>query len=431
MIDQKPAIKITNLTKSYKVFSKPSDSFFELVTGKQKHIRVNALENINLELRRGEIIGVLGRNGAGKSTLLKMIAGTLKPSSGALEVNGRLTAILELGTGFQPHYTGRENIYMGGMCLGMSRAEIDSKINSIIAFSELEDVIDQPFKTYSTGMQARLTFSTAISVDPDILIIDEALSVGDARFQMKCFAWLQKLREQKATILLVSHDTNTMTTICDHALILEGGRVYDEGDPKQVCENYQRMLFGDKIAVKTSQKNMVEHSTNTKRSEAKKTTKDIKRYGSGEATLFDWDMLDNTGMTTQILESGSKFKLYFDLECHRDIVDLSCGFAIKDRRGTVVWGLTNLSANHEVQSAKAGQVLRFYTEGRMWLAEGNYFVTLGAAHIENGDKIDFIEEVIQFKVTGPGKIFTTSLVNLQTDMKIKEIDKNLRYEEAS
>ncbi|MGY4311312.1 ABC transporter ATP-binding protein [Bradyrhizobium sp. JR3.5] len=238
------AIHARGLRKAYRVYAHAIDPLVEVIRRVPRHTERVALQAVDLDLKRGEIVGILGRNGAGKSTLLKIIAGTLERSSGDLEVNGRITAILELGTGFHPDYTGRENIFMGGLCLGMPKAEIERKLDSIIDFSELRDVIDQPFKTYSTGMQARLTFATAISVEPDILIVDEALSVGDARFQMKCFGWIQRLKQKNATILLVSHDTNTITTFCDRALILEGGRVFAEGQAGPISVIYHNLLFG-------------------------------------------------------------------------------------------------------------------------------------------------------------------------------------------
>ena len=203
------------------------------------------MQDVSFELRRGEVLGLVGRNGAGKSTLLKILAGTLTPSGGKVEIAGRVSAILELGTGFHPDFSGRENIYLGGLCLGMTRAEIDGRIDEIIDFSELRDVIDQPFKTYSTGMQARLTFSTVTTADPDLLIVDEALSVGDARFQLKSFGRFEEFRRRGKSIILVSHNMNTITGFCDRAILLERGRVLLDAKPATVSTFYHRLLFGE------------------------------------------------------------------------------------------------------------------------------------------------------------------------------------------
>lgn len=430
------AIQARGLCKVYRRYQSPFDALLEMTTGKSRHAAHAALDGVNFDLYRGEIIGVLGRNGAGKSTLLKIIAGTLEKTCGELEVNGRITAILELGTGFHPEYTGRENIFMGGMCLGMSRREIETKIDSIIDFSELREVIDHPFKTYSTGMQARLTFSTAISVDPEILIIDEALSVGDARFQSKCFSRLQQLREKNLTILLVSHDTNTITSLCDRALILEGGKVYSEGDSKQVSLVYHNLLFGRKArptpdadpdpkldsspmqisppTLATETAPFVSESGQTEIAASGSRM----RYGSGEATLSAWGLFDEQNNPVTVIESGKSFRLLLTLTAHTDIMDLSFGFAIKDRRGTVLWGITNLTDQGVSCSLRGGEFLTVSAPSTMWLAAGDYFVTLGAAHLEDGEKIDFVEDAIEFRVLGPGNIFTTSFVNLQTTLDI-------------
>jgi ABC-type polysaccharide/polyol phosphate transport system ATPase subunit len=403
------------------------------------------LDDVDLEVCRGEIVGVLGRNGAGKSTLLKLIAGTLERSEGLLDVRGRVTAILELGSGFHPEYTGRENIYMGGMCLGMTRREVDSKLASIIEFSELRDVIDQPFKTYSTGMQARLTFSVAISVDPDILVVDEALSVGDARFQLKCFTRMQQLRKRATAVLLVSHDTNAITTLCDRALILEGGRVYAEGDAKQMTIAYHNLLFAEqKPAVErtatgrenagaaaaseaaTAERTVNLESALWKESPAGRNpavlpspVETSMRYGTGEARLVDWGILDSVGQRSQVIESGKACRMYMVLDCERDIDDLSCGFSIKDRRGTVLWGVTNMTQTQTPYKARAASRLVIAADCVMWLAAGDYFVTLGAAHLADGAKIDFAEDAIAFTVIGPVGIFTTSTVNLESVFSIE------------
>lgn len=238
------AISVENVSKMYKLYTHPSDMFWEMLKGKPRYKPFWALRDISFDVKRGQAVGILGRNGAGKSTLLKIITGTLDKTSGDVKVKGRISSILELGTGFTPEYTGRDNIYIGGLMAGLTREEINSKMDWIIEFSELRDFIDQPFKTYSSGMQARLTFSTAVCIDPDILIIDEALSVGDARFARKSFAKMEEFRKEGRTILLVSHNSNQVASFCDYAMILENGRVFDHGEPSRLRGVYYDLLFG-------------------------------------------------------------------------------------------------------------------------------------------------------------------------------------------
>ena len=232
------AIRVCNVSKMYKLYKAPSDLIAEALFGKQRHTEHWALRDVSLDVERGTVTGIIGPNGAGKSTLLKIVAGTLQPSSGTVAVDGKISAILELGTGFHDDYSGRENIVLGGMCAGMSREVIMSKVEGIIAFSELEAVIDQPFKTYSSGMRARLTFATAISVEPDIMIIDEALAAGDNYFVAKCMKRVRQICEGGATVLFVSHGTNLVAQLCSRAIWIEGGRVRAIGSAVDVAKSY-------------------------------------------------------------------------------------------------------------------------------------------------------------------------------------------------
>src|SRR4249919_905986 len=240
------AISGRALVKSFPIYSKPHHRLLQMFSRGRKNRWFNefiALRGVDMDVRRGETVGIVGRNGSGKSTLLQIICGTLTPNGGSVQVNGRVAALLELGAGFNPEFTGRENIYLNGTVLGLTREEVEERFESIVGFAEIHDFIDQPVKTYSSGMYVRLAFAVAINVTPDILIVDEALSVGDEAFQRKCFAKIESIRDGGATVLFVSHSSGAVVELCDRAILLDHGEVIAEGAPKRVISQYQKLLY--------------------------------------------------------------------------------------------------------------------------------------------------------------------------------------------
>lgn len=239
------AIKVSDLSKCFHVYEKPRDRLLQmLLRGRRKYYKEFwANRNISLEVTRGETVGIVGRNGSGKSTLLQMICGTLNPTGGEIQVQGRIAALLELGSGFNPEFSGRENVYLNAAVLGLDRAETDRRFDSILKFSEIGNFIDQPVKTYSSGMLVRLAFAVAINVDPKILVVDEALSVGDELFQRKCFSRIEEIKKGGATILFVSHSGSAIIELCDRAVLIDAGEKLADGPPKEIIGAYQRLLY--------------------------------------------------------------------------------------------------------------------------------------------------------------------------------------------
>ena len=249
------AIRVEGLDKSFPIYDKPMHRLYQMLSPrkhKQRWFRqFQALKNINLTVHKGETLGVVGRNGSGKSTLLQLICGTLTPSAGKVEVNGRIAALLELGAGFNPDFTGRENVLLYGTVLGLTRQQVEDRFDEIMAFADIGEFVDQPVKCYSSGMYVRLAFAVAINVTPDILIVDEALSVGDEGFQRKCFSRINRIREDGATILFVSHSASTVVELCNRAVLLDGGELLAVGSPKYIVSRYQKVLYSpsDKLAA--------------------------------------------------------------------------------------------------------------------------------------------------------------------------------------
>lgn len=356
------SITVTNLGKAYKQYPSRWSRLREWVTpGKrQYHSTKWVLQGINFAVQPGEAVGIIGINGAGKSTLLKLITGTTQPSTGSVHMTGRVAAMLELGMGFHPDFTGRQNAYMAGQLLGIPSEDITRLMPDIEAFAEIGDYIDQPVRVYSSGMQMRLAFSVATAIRPDILIVDEALSVGDAYFQHKSFDRIREFRKQGTTLLIVSHDKQAIISICDRAILLNAGHLALEGEPEAVMDYYNALL--------------ADHQNQ----EVKQVQGDDGKVqtisGTGEATVSKIALTDTQGQAIEAVNVGQTVRLRIDVKVHQDIDRLVLGYGIKDRLGQVIYG-TNTDLKHQpLLNPKAGEAYRFDIEFAANLGAGTYSV---------------------------------------------------------
>jgi lipopolysaccharide transport system ATP-binding protein len=355
-------ISVTNLGKAYKQYPNRWGRLLEWLTpgNAKRHQLKWVLQDINFTVNAGEAVGIIGINGAGKSTLLKLITGTTQPTTGSVHMTGRVAAMLELGMGFHPDFTGRQNAFMAGQLLGIASEDIARLMPEIEAFAEIGDYIDQPVRVYSSGMQMRLAFSVATAIRPDILIVDEALSVGDAYFVHKSFARIKAFREQGTTLLIVSHDKGAIQSICDRAILLNAGKVAMEGVPEAVMDYYNAML--------------ADHQNQEVRQELSDDGKVQTISGTGEATVQDIALLGMAAQRLEVVDVGQAVTLRVDVKAHADLDRLVLGYGIKDRLGQVIYGTnTDLTKQH-LHAVKAGDVVRFEMSFSANLGPGTYSI---------------------------------------------------------
>lgn len=395
------AIKVRNLTKIYKMYSKPSDQLKEILLFNRVklHKTHEALKDVTFDIMKNQTLGIIGENGSGKSTLLKMIVGILKPTYGEVVVNGRVSSLLELGAGFNPELTGKENVFLHGTVMGISHQEMQLKYDDIINFADIGDFIDQPVKTYSSGMFVRLAFSCAIHVDPDIMIIDEALSVGDIYFQQKSMKKIRELKESGKAILFVSHDLQSVMTLCDTVVWLENGKVVEIGPPKKIAKSYQMRLHrknDSSLLVKKDSKTLVRNNI----------PNIDKRYGNGEAEILGIDFSVD-GLSTETVVSGDNVVVELTIRVNEALVSPMIGLTVRDRLSNIVFA-TNTSQEDiylDKLHPNSTIVVKF---GFSWphLQSGNYSLSPAIADGTQDSHImcDWIENAFIVKSTSEKQI---------------------------
>lgn len=403
MIQERPiAISVRGVEKIYKLYDKSSDRVREALglTRKARHKKHYALNGIDMEIYQGECVGIIGTNGSGKSTILKIITGVLSPSRGEVEVNGRISALLELGAGFNMEYNGIENVYLNGMMIGFSEKEIDEKLQDILDFADIGDYVYQPVKTYSSGMFVRLAFAVAINIEPEILIVDEALSVGDVFFQAKCYHKFEEFKEMGKTIVFVSHDLSSISKYCDRVVLLNKGVKLGEGSPKEMIDTYKQVLVGQyEIPDETEHTNLLhdedirekaarkakEKKTEEKKAAAQGVNPELLEYGSKKARIEEYCLTDCSGVKTTAVIKGQEYTIRMKVSFAEDCPAPIFAFTIKNIKGTEITGTNTMVEKAFLEPVKAGEVKEIAFTQHMNLQGGEYLLSLGVTGYEGDD----------------------------------------------
>lgn len=381
------AIRAENISKVYKLYDKPSDRMKEAfgLTRKKRHKEHYALTDVDLTIYKGETVGIIGTNGSGKSTILKIITGVLNPTKGDMTVNGRISALLELGAGFNMEYNGIENVYLNGTMMGFSKKEIDEKLPGILEFADIGDYVYQPCKTYSSGMFVRLAFAVAINIEPEILIVDEALSVGDVFFQAKCYHKFEEFKQAGKTILFVSHDLSSIAKYCDRVILLNKGVKLGEGQPKEMIDAYKQVLVGQyRLPDQDDEHNLLDDAeVKAKASIMGGMNPDALEYGTGAARITDYYVTDKKGTKTTAIIKGEEWTLHYTVEFTQDIKAPIFAFTVKNIRGTEITGTNSMYEKAFLNGVKKGEVKKVSFAQKMDLQGGEYLLSLGVTGYED------------------------------------------------
>lgn len=381
------AIKVENLNKIYKLYDRPLDRLKDSLglTKRQCYKEHYALNNVNVEVKKGETVGIIGTNGSGKSTILKIITGVLNPTDGNVEINGRISALLELGAGFNMEYTGIENVYLNGLMIGFTKEEIDAKLQDIIDFADIGDFINQPVKTYSSGMFVRLAFAVAINIDPEILIVDEALSVGDVFFQNKCYHKFEEFKKLGKTILFVSHDLGSIAKYCDRVVLLNKGVKLNEGSPKEMINIYKKLLVNQYEDEEKTNVSSIDQSQQIGWKSKFAINPGKTEYGSKKAEFVDFAIIDEYGNLTNAIDKGSEFVIREKIHFNETIKEPIFTYTIKDLKGTEITGTNTMFEDKTLPVVEAGQTVEVEFRQNMDLQGGEYLLSMGCTGYVNGE----------------------------------------------